>query len=354
MTSRERYLAALQHRDSDKVPFSWGLGINPPVKRALAQRLSLSEDGFERWMDGITDETMLEPRFTGPKERNLSLADGRTVDVWGVERTPVCYGAGYYDEISYYPLGNAKTSADLDAHVWPSPDWFDFSGLLEGIPPEGEEPKALLASNGNIFERSWYMRGFEKTLMDLIENEEFAWDLLTRVTDYFIAFFTRLLESAKGRVDVVFTADDVGGQNGPLISPRLWERLLKPHHKRLDTLIHSYGAKVMYHSDGAVMPFLGGLADMGVDILEALQFDAAGMDPAAMKEQSGTRLCYRGGVSVQSTLPFGSQEDVRREVRERVAVLGRNGGYILAPSHAIQANTPVENVLAMLEQCGRI
>lgn len=353
MTSRERYLAALQHRNTDKVPFSWGLGINAPVKSALSQRLGLNAEQFERWMADITDELMLEPEFIGPKERNLDIA-GRTTDVWGVERTPVSYGAGFYDEISLYPLADAKTSSDLDMHVWPSPDWFDFSKLRSVVKGSTDNPKAILASNGNIFERAWYMRGFERMFIDLMDNEEFVWDLLDRVTNYFIAFFSRLLESANGQVDVVFTADDLGGQNGPLVSPKLWERMIMPHHKRLDALIHSYGAKVMYHSDGAVMPFLDGLADMGIDILEALQFDADGMDPVAMKARTGERLCYRGGISVQSTLPFGSVEDVRKEVRARTAVLGSGGGYILAPSHAIQANTPVDNVLAMLEECGRI
>lgn len=88
---------------------------------------------------------------------------------------------------------------------------------------------------------------------------------------------------------------------------------------------------------------------MGIDILEALQFDAAGMDPVMIKNTYGDRLCFHGGVSVQKTLPFGTAEDVRQEVKDRMRVLGRNGGYILAPSHAIQAGTPPENAIALFE-----
>jgi uroporphyrinogen decarboxylase len=117
----------------------------------------------------------------------------------------------------------------------------------------------------------------------------------------------------------------------------------------MNKVIHEYGAKVIYHSDGSVMAAVPGLLEMGIDVLQALQFDAKGMDPVALKKNYGDRLCFEGGVSVQSTLPFGKPDDVRKEVRERIRVLGRNGGYILGPSHAIQAGTPPENILALFE-----
>ena len=107
--------------------------------------------------------------------------------------------------------------------------------------------------------------------------------------------------------------------------------------------------KVVYHSDGNVMPAVAGLVDQGVDVLQALQFSARGMEPVALKDTYGDRLCFQGGISVQTTLPFGAVEDVRREVRDRIRVLGRSGGYILSPSHTIMPGTPPENVIAMLE-----
>ena len=118
-------------------------------------------------------------------------------------------------------------------------------------------------------------------------------------------------------------------------------------------MLHKFGVKVMYHTDGAVMDAIPGLMDMGIDILEALQFDAAGMDPVLMKNNWGENLCFHGGVSVQSTLPFGTPEEVHKEVKERIDILGRDGGYILAPSHAIQGGTPPENILTFFESAGR-
>jgi uroporphyrinogen decarboxylase len=117
----------------------------------------------------------------------------------------------------------------------------------------------------------------------------------------------------------------------------------------LNRAIHAFGVKVIYHTDGSVMGAVEGLIDMGIDVLQALQFSARGMDPVKLKRGYGDRLCFEGGVSVQTTLPFGGSENVRREVEELITVLGKDGGYILGPSHAIQAGTPPENIVAMFD-----
>ena len=207
----------------------------------------------------------------------------------------------------------------------------------------------LMIHNGNIFETSWYMRGFEQMFVDFVDDPELVHALFERVTDFYCAHFSRLLEVADGRVDLAFTADDIGGQNGLLVSLGTWERFIKPYHQRLNQVIHEFGVKVIYHTDGSVMKAVPGLIDMGIDVLQALQFSARGMDPAALKALAGDRLCFEGGVSVQTTLPFGTPEDVRQEVETLIAILGKGGGYILGPSHAIQAGTPPENILAMFE-----
>jgi uroporphyrinogen decarboxylase len=129
----------------------------------------------------------------------------------------------------------------------------------------------------------------------------------------------------------------------------MWEEHIKPYHVRLNAAIHEFGVKVIYHTDGSVMEAVPGLIDMGIDVQQALQFDAEGMDPVALKDGYGDRLCFEGGISVQHTLPWGTPEDVEREVRERIAVLGRGGGYICGPSHNIQAGTPPENIVALFD-----
>jgi uroporphyrinogen decarboxylase len=293
-------------------------------------------------------EPLIDIRNVGPAYVGPSLPE-RT-DMWGVTRKPVSYGDGAYDEIDVYPLAGAGSVDDVAAHAWPSADWFDYGSLPARIAAAQKDgPFCLMAANGNIFETSWYMRGFERMFMDLVLQPELANAIFERVCDFYCEHFERLLAAAGGEIDLVFTADDIGGQNGLLMSLEMWEESVKPYHQRLNRVIHEFGAKVIYHSDGSVTEAVPGLIDMGIDVLQALQFDAENMDPADLKERFGDRLCFEGGVSVQHTLPWGTPEDVVREVGERIDVLGRGGGYILGPSHAIQAGTPPENIVALFD-----
>ncbi|MDP6356134.1 MAG: uroporphyrinogen decarboxylase family protein [Planctomycetota bacterium] len=345
LSHRERVLLALDHKETDRVPIAMVCsGINRPAKVTLEDFLQ-RERGMtvDDYLQPLIDIRDVRPRYIGPP-----LAEG--TDMWGVHRSLVSYGADAYNEIDIYPLAGAEEIGDLVAHNWPSPDWFDYSELparIEEIQKDGEF--CLMTANGNIFETSWYMRGFERIFMDVVDNPDFVHALFERVASFYLEYFRRILTAAEGKIDLVFTADDIGGQEGLLMSLRLWEEHIKPYHLRLNSLIHEFGAKVIYHSDGAVMEAVPGLIDMGIDILQALQFDAKGMDPSALKENYGDVLCFEGGVSVQHTLPFGTPEDVRAEVEQLTRVLGKSGGYILGPSHAIQAGTPPENIVAMFD-----
>jgi uroporphyrinogen decarboxylase len=206
-----------------------------------------------------------------------------------------------------------------------------------------------MIQNANIFESAWYMRGFEQALMDFYDNPELIVAILERTADFYCTYFRQILQAAEGRIDLAFTADDIGGQNGLLMSLATWEQFIQPFHRQLNRVIHDFGVKVIYHTDGAVMKAVPGLMEMGIDVLQALQFSAKGMDARLLKEKYGDRLCFEGGISVQTTLPFGSVEDVRQETLDLMTVLGKDGGYILGPSHAIQAGTPPENIYAMFE-----
>jgi uroporphyrinogen decarboxylase len=345
LSSRERVRLALTHQETDRIPIAMVCsGINPPVDREF-DALLRDQKGcdLKTYLDAILDVRGVEARYVGPR-----LDPGR--DIWSVRRKEQSFGAGAYDEIVEYPLANISTPADLGKHPWPSVDWFDYSTLEDSIrwaQRDGEH--CLMIHNGNIFESAWYMRGFERMFLDFAENPELVHALFERVTRFYCEHFRRLLESADGRVDLAFTADDIGGQNGLLVSLKTWENFIKPYHQRLNKVIHEFGVRVIYHTDGSVMKAVPGLVEMGIDVLQALQFSAKGMDPAALKSLAGERLGFEGGVSVQTTLPFGTPEDVRHEVETLIATLGKGGGYILGPSHAIQAGTPAANVLAMFE-----
>jgi len=345
MPPRERVLLALDHQETDRVPISQiCAGFNPPARESFDALLKRDRGmGIDEYLGGILDVQYIEPAYRGP-----ALRPGE--DFWGVIRKPISYGPGSYDEIEHFPLGEAKTVDDLWAHRWPSPDWFDFSVIpARAAALRARRNYALITANGHIFESSWYMRGFERTLQDFIEEPEIAHALLGRVADFHLEYFRRLLEAARGTVDIVYTGDDIGGQQGLLMSLKTWQSFLKPLHARFNRMIHEFGAKVLYHSDGDIMDAVEGLMDSGIDVLEALQFSAGKMDPTLLKRKGGNRLSFAGGVSIQTTLPFGTVEQVRAEVEMLIRTLGQGGGYILGPSHYIQAGTPPENVLALFE-----
>jgi uroporphyrinogen decarboxylase len=345
LSSRERVRLALDHKETDRIPIAMVCsGINEPTRTQFDGYLKREHNtSLEAYLDAILDITSVDPEYAGPR---LPLGQ----DIWGVIRTPVSFGAGTYDEIFHYPLADAEGVDEIAKYPFPTVETFDYSVLperIKALQQEGE--RCLMISNANIFETSWYMRGFEQIFVDMITNPELVHAIMRRVTDFFVEHFSNMLSFARGTIDLAFTADDIGCQRGLLMSPDMWEQFIKPYHLEVNKAIHEFGAKVIYHTDGSVMKAVPGLIDMGIDVLQALQFDAEGMDPVELKTKYGSRLCFQGGVSVQRTLPFGTTKEVRQEVQRLISVLGKGGGYILGPSHAVQARTPPENIFAMFE-----
>ena len=342
---RERVQLALAHQETDRVPVSMiGAAINPPVRKELEQVLQRERGiSIDDYLRNIVDTCYVAPDYCGP-----TLPIGG--DYWGVRRLPVKSGLEVYEEISHYPLSTIRDASELANYPWPSTDWFDYDSLpaqIAALRSEGEY--CLWTSPANPFEAAWYMRGFELFFMNSLDAPDIAHEILQRVTKFYLAHVRRILEAAGGEIDLYFTADDIAGQHGLLMAIPLWQEFIQPCHIAINQVIHDFGVRVIYHSDGAVMDGVPGLLEMGIDVLEALQFDAEGMDAQRLKALYGERLSFAGGISVQSTLPFGTPEDVRAEVHERVRVLGTNGGYLLGPSHAIQGGTPAENVLALFD-----
>jgi uroporphyrinogen-III decarboxylase len=197
-----------------------------------------------------------------------------------------------------------------------------------------------------IFETAWALRGLEQMLLDLAMNPNLADHLLDIPYHYHLTAAKRLVEMG---VDMIWTGDDVGSQNQMMISPRMWRRYFKP---RMANFIEELkrinpDLKVAYHTDGNIEPIISELIEIGVDVLNPIQ--PASMDPAKIKKQYGDKLCFWGTIDEQHTLPFGTPEDVAREVCHRLATVGSDGGLILAPTHHVQLDTPLENFWAMVD-----
>lgn len=163
-----------------------------------------------------------------------------------------------------------------------------------------------------------------------------------------------MFEACDGLIDLAQVTDDLGSQTGPLISMASYREFYAPQHKRFIDLSHEFGIKVMHHDDGSCRPFLPLLVEMGIDVLNPVQWNCPGMDLRELKAEFGNRICFHGGIENQRILPFGTPGEVRAEVRHCIDELASDGtGYILAPCHNIQVVSPVENILAMYDEAQR-
>jgi uroporphyrinogen decarboxylase len=255
------------------------------------------------------------------------LPDGRLYDIWGRPINIVEHASGAYEEAAGWLFQTATSVEDIKTHLWPEPDWWDFSPLPAVIKQLDDYQEYHIRYRiGSVFESAWQLRGMQEFLMDLALKPEIPAYLMDRLTEIHVENTRRVLELAGDRLDMVYFYDDVATQNSLMISPQMWQKLVRPCHVKLIELAKAYNLPVMYHCDGAIYPLISDLID-----------------------EFGDRLSFHGGIDIIKTLPRGSVDDVTAEVRERVRVIGENGGYILASSHHIQPDTPIENVVAMYD-----
>ncbi len=340
MTSRERWLAVLQHRVPDRVPTDYW--TTDEAHARLKAHLNIADDErlYERLH--IDRPFTVTPRYIGP-------CLGADEDVYGIRYRMVDYGAGAYREAVSNPLAGYTSVADIQAHYqWPSPDWWAYDDLPAQV--RGHERSPIRGGGSEPFLTYKDLRGDEQAYMDLILNPEIVHYCLDRLFDLAYENTLRIFEAIPGQVMITYVAEDMGGQSSLLFSPAQIRTFLLPRMKRIMVLTHQAGAYVFYHSDGAVRPILPDMIATGIDVLNPIQWRCAGMERAGLKADFGSQVVLHGGVDNQQTLPFGSVEAVRSEVRENIRVLGAGGGYVLAPCHNIQAITPPENIVAMYDE----
>ena len=297
------------------------------------------------------------PRYLGPPLR--TFPDGSREDIWGVHRSlaevDTGMGSEIYREVSFSPLASAATVEEvLEYDHWPSPGWFDYSDI-EAQCEEVRTKERIVVFMGDRLNRiaqlkpAMYLRGVEQILVDMAVEPDLAHAILSKISAFYLAYAERIFEAARGKIDLVLTGDDFGSQNGPLVSPEMWLRFLGKGFASYIDLAKSYNLRVMHHTCGSVRPIIPLVIERGLDVLQSLQPEAADMDPYALKADFGNSLAFHGGLSIQRTLPFGCPEDVRNEVKEKIAALAPGGGYILCPAHNIQVDVPIENVEALFE-----
>jgi uroporphyrinogen decarboxylase len=276
------------------------------------------------------------------------MADEPYVDEWGVGWTVHPYqtpfGTGHYTEIATHPLADNEA---ISHYQPPDPNRPElYTDAAQVIADFKEEYWIVGVTVTSVFETAWALRGLEQMLIDMLTDPDLADEVLDFPYQYHLAAARRLVEMG---VDMIWIGDDVGSQHEMLISPQVWRRFLK---WRMANMIRELKAikpelKVAYHSDGDIRRIIPELIEIGLDVLNPVQ--PACMDPAELKKQYGDQLCFWGTIDEQQTLPFGSPEEVRAEVLERLRTVGHGGGLILAPTHHVQLDTPLENFRAMVD-----
>ena len=237
---------------------------------------------------------------------------------------------------------------------WPSADWFDYTGIRRQCEQVMEAGRVAVFMGDRLnrvaqLKPAMYLRGADHVMLDMIERPEIARAIFGRIRAFYDDYLERILDSAAGGIDIVLTGDDFGAQQGLLISPAMWDEFLREGFERYVALVRSYGAVSMHHTCGSVVDLIPRMIACGLQVLQSLQPEARGMEAARLKASFGERLCFQGGVSIQRTMPYGTPEDVRRDVAALAEAMGRRGGYIFCTSHNIQVDVPMQNVRALLD-----
>ena len=358
ITRRERVLTAVARREPDRLPL--GFKATDDVLNRLRSHFRINHmielldlldvdtfGNFNNCLHGVY------PRYVGGPEKVLypdCYADGSWDTIYGYKRHWVACAGGYNDEVSDRPLANAGIG-ELDGHDWPQADWFDYSTLSCQCRDAGD--RAIIFNIGGLGHVA-NLISLERLMMDMLLDPPFIESCFSRLADFYVGFVERVLEAAAGRIDIVCIQDDFGSQQGPMIGFPEYRRFYKPHHRAIFEVARRHNVKVMMHSCGAVFDFVPDFIEIGADILDPLQTTAAGMDPVRLKKTYGADICFYGGLDVQNTLVNGSPDDVRRHIDSLVSALAPGGGFILAPSHYIQADAPLTNVLTVFEHAASL
>jgi uroporphyrinogen decarboxylase len=340
MTPKERWLAVITHQKPDRVPLDyWATG---EVTQKLMKYLNCSS--FEELAKRLHLDYVVGvgPAYIGPP-----IPPGE--DIYGCKYKEVDYGTGVYAECIYHPLAKYNSVEEIEKnYTWPSVDWFDYSVIPKQI--EGKEDYPISGGGSEPFLIYKSLRGQEQAFIDLILNPDIVHYCLDKLFDFCYQNTLRIYETIPGKVMLTYVAEDLGAQEDLMYSPEHIRTYLLPRMKKMMDLAHQAGAFVFHHDDGAIRRILPDLVEAGIDILNPIQWRCKGMDRKELKKEFGQKIAFHGAMDNQKTLPFGSVEDVRKEVRENIDILGEGGGYILAPCHNLQPITPLENIVAMYEE----
>jgi uroporphyrinogen decarboxylase len=364
MKPRERFHNAVSHEEPDRVPIDYW--TTSAAYRSLRDHLGITAKEDQEWgiMEAwkISDE-MLRRLHVDFRRVYMNPASGFQMKTYPDGSTDTEYGfrgkyIGHYWEVTHFPWADFTEVDQVKDYPWPDAD---DPSRMEGVVQwarylHKETDYAVVGMVGGpwgVFEIcEHYMRGFDKFLIDLGQNPKLAEAMMDKAMELALDMNRVLLDGVEEYLDIVQVGDDLGHQDGLIMSPRMYKKLVKPRHKKIYGDIHKRAphVKILYHSCGAIEPMINDLIEVDVDILNPIQPLAKGMDSFNLKEKYGNRLTFHGGVDLQRAMSErGTSDDLRSEIDTRLKALGQNGGYILAPAHNIQPDSTPEKILEMYD-----
>lgn len=347
MTPRERVLVALAHQKPDKVPLF--VGFNTSTEEGVLRIGSMSgKDRFMSWLR--TDDYEVVLKRLGIDIREVSIL---------LKLDPLCKPENLPKDKSHAFSGVLREIEDpcqLDHLYWPSfEEVYEYNPVqlkkdIQKIKNLPEEYAICCNVGVSFYEFSWYLRGQDKLLMDLVSNPVMACGIMDRILNINLQMAEAVLGEIGKEIDFIISGDDFGMQDRLIMSPNTFRKYIKPRLEKGHRFIRQLtGAYIEYHSCGTVYEIIPDLIEVGIQILNPVQPLARGMDRQRLKEEFGKYLSFRGGVDTQQVLPYGTRKEVKDEVLLCFHTLGKDGGYIMGPSHDLQPDVPPENIITMYE-----
>lgn len=336
LTKKERTLRALLHESVDELPTQ--INYTQALGQKIAQYYGVSERELPEYLGNhmVRIDIQFQPEFSD---------DGKVkYDWWGTGFD--VHEEGYFTSVN--PLANSK---NLDAYSWPDPT---VTNLLDSALQiiEGDAGQHFIIPNFGfaLFERAWSLRGLETFMVDMVLDPGFAEELLDRILEIQLVLIRRFIDLG---VDGGYFGDDYGAQKNMLFSPQMWQKFIKPRLARMFAPFREVGLPVIMHSDGQIQAIIPDLIEIGLNALNPVQPEV--LDHSWLKSTFGNNLAYYGGISTQKVLPNGSTRDVKKAVRECIEKLAPKGtGIIIAPSHRMMTDIPLENIDVLLGMFSRL
>ncbi len=356
MLPRERVLRALNGEEVDRPPIF--MTLTPEAAQKMSKHMDLPyEEPLDSMLSTRISHMDLLTKMgndcvgvaaTAPTNFPTRIIDEEkkvSINEWGMKFIDV----GIYFEFFEYPLSYASTVEDIENYNWPDPMADGrFDAAAAAIEKYGDTYAIVADLETSFFETSWYLMGMEKMLMDLAMEEDHVFALFDKIMQINTEIGKKLIEMG---VDIIWAGDDFGTQRGMMISPDMWREVFKPRIKWMFSEFRKVNPdiKIAWHSCGSIVPIIDDFAEIGLDILNPIQPLAEGMEPQFLKDTYGDKLSFFGGIDIQNLMPKGTPKEIKKEVKRRISILGKGGGYIVAPAHNVQDDTSVENIEAFFE-----